>query len=112
MHLCAFTPVARSAARHRQVGLMGETTMTAFASLVPRKRRGASHLGCVATLASAMITGVTNEVVRHVAALAVDARVKRSVLRGSLMARAARRRYILGAGRRWVRVMAAHARSG
>jgi hypothetical protein len=75
----ALLGVARSAPGHSQLRAMRQSGVAALASLVTGLRLDAGQLGRVTGLTGALIRKLAHEVVRHVAAFAIDAGVKRFV---------------------------------
>jgi hypothetical protein len=87
--LSALGAVTALTARHRQLRVVGQPDMAAFAGLVAASMRRAGQLSRVAALTGAVIRERSDEVVRRVTTLAFDAGVERRVLVRGLMARAA-----------------------
>jgi len=88
---------------------MWQTRVAALASLVPAEGGNLAQLGCMTRRARAPIGGFANEIMRRVAALAGNARVKIGIFGGGLMTRAAGTRPAVHRRAARVRVMAAHA---
>ena len=88
-HLCR---VARATGGDRQERPMRQPRVTILAVLVPRQARNLRQFLSVTIEAPAVIGSLAHEIMRRVAALAVDTRVKARVLGGRLMAVTARAR--------------------
>ena len=87
--LSALGRVTALTAGHRQLRVVGEPDVAAFAGLVPASMGRTGQLRRMAALASTMIRKRPDEVVGRVTTLAFDAGVKRRVFVCGLMARAA-----------------------
>jgi hypothetical protein len=111
-YLSALGRVTALAAGHRQLRVVRQPDVATFAGLVPASMRRAGRLCRVTALTSAVIGERSNEIVRHVATLAVDARVKCRVLVRGLMARAAITGARLRVPKTRMRIVTTHARAG
>lgn len=108
-HLCR---VARATLRDRQERAMRQPRVTTLAVSMPRQGGHLRQLSTVTVEASAVIGAFAHEIVRRVAALAVDASVKIRILGGGLVTAAAGTRAGVNLRAAGMRIVTAHAAAG